>query len=117
MTQAELELVAGKMRDRGLHSSWLELIQFSRDVVGNLADAYQALLRSIPSPSEVSSDNPDAVLNVISNKLATALTLLTDEEQVDRWGANALFVINMPNTEGVIDSEVEQNRLRRNLDY
>ena len=33
MTQAELEQIATKMRATGLHSSWNELIEFSKDVV------------------------------------------------------------------------------------
>ena len=102
MTQAELEQLARKMRDRGLHYSWLELIEFTRDVIGNLADAYQALLRSISSPSENLNDT-DAEIRVITNKLATALTILTSEEKVARWRSDALSASNTPNTKRLID--------------
>ena len=61
MTEAELESVAGEMRYRGLHSSWNELLAFSQDVVGSLADAYQVRLRSMAKSDTVSSIDPDDV--------------------------------------------------------
>jgi len=99
MTQAELEQLAKKMRDRGLHSTWVELMEFSRDVIGNLADVYQALLRGISSPSEIYLNDTNAVIKVIINKLASALTILTSEEQVSRWRDTALSASDTPNTE------------------
>ena len=97
MTQEELEQSARKMRERGLHYSWLELMEFTRDIVGNLADAYQSLLREISSLSKDLNDT-DAEINVIANKLATALTILTSEENVTRWRNDALLASDMTNT-------------------
>lgn len=99
MTQAELEQLARKMRDRGLHYSWLELIAFSRDVVGNLVDAYQALARDISSSGDLHLNDTDVELKAISSKLALALTILTSEEQVSRWKSEALSASDTPNTE------------------
>jgi len=90
MTQTELELVARGVRARGLHSSWDELLTFSKDAVGSLVDAYQALLRSTAKSDKVSSTNPDNVRKVVKDKLAKALTLLTSEVQVAKWGSDAL---------------------------
>ena len=90
MTQAELELVARGIRDRGLHSSWTELVAFSGDVVGNLVDVYQALLRNtVPSGKTSSSDTID-VQKAVRDKFAVALALLTSEAQVVRWESEAL---------------------------
>jgi hypothetical protein len=109
MTQAELELIAREMRARGLHSSWNELLVFSDDVVGSLADAYQALLRSMEKSDKVSSTNPDNVRKIVKDKLAKALTLLTSEAQVAKWESKALMGNNRPGTRGVEDSRFEEN--------
>ena len=87
MTQAELEQLAREMRIRGLHSTWEELLAFSKDVVGSLADAYQALLRRSTLTDRTSSDDPNDVPKMIKDKVARALTLLTSEAQVARWEA------------------------------
>ena len=102
MMQEELEQSARKMRERGLHYSWLELMEFTGDVVGNLADAYQLLLRGISSLSKDLNDT-DAEMKVIANKLATALTILTSEEKVTRWRNDALLASDMTNTKRLID--------------
>ena len=102
MTQEELEQSARDMRERGLHYSWLELLEFTGDVVGNLADAYQALLRGISLLSKDLNDT-DAEIKVITNKLATALTILTSEEKVTRWRNDALLASDMTNTKRLID--------------
>ena len=90
MTQAELELVARGIRDRGLHSSWTELLAFSSDVVGTLVDAYQALLRNTVPSDKISSSDTIGVQEIVRDKLATVLTLLTNEAQVARWESEAL---------------------------
>jgi hypothetical protein len=97
MTQAELELVAREIRDRGLHSSWDELLTFSKDAVGSLVDAYQALLRSTAKSDKVSSSDSDDVQKMVRNKLAKALTLLTSEARVARWESEALTENNRHN--------------------
>ena len=97
MTQEELEQSARKMRARGLHYSWLELMEFTGDVVGNLADAYQALLKGISSLSK-DLDDTDTEIKMITDKLATALTILTSEEKVTRWRNDALLASDMSNT-------------------
>lgn len=89
MTQAELEQVAREMRARGLHLSWDNLLEFSRDVVGNLADAYQALLRNAALLGSASLSNSDNAQKIVKDKLAKALTLLTSEAQVARWKSEA----------------------------
>ena len=89
MTQAELELVARGMRARGLHSSWDNLLEFSKDVVGNLADAYQALLRNAALSGTSSLSDPNNAQKIVRDKLAKALALLTSETQVARWQSEA----------------------------
>jgi hypothetical protein len=89
VTQAELELVAREIRARGLHSSWEELLTFSKDAVGSLVDAYQALLRSTAKSAKVSSSDPDDAQEVVREKLAKALTLLTDKARVAKWESEA----------------------------
>jgi len=90
MTQAELELVAKEIRARGLHSSWDNLLEFSEGVVGNLVDAYQALIRNSALPDNTSFSNPDDAQRIAKDKLAKALTLLTSEAQVTRWESEVL---------------------------
>ena len=89
MTQGELERVAREMRTRGLHSSWEELLVFSKDVIGSLVSAYQVLLKSMTLPDNASNDIID-VRKVVRDKLARALTLLTSEAQVARWESDVL---------------------------
>ena len=114
MTQAELELVAKKMRTRGLHSSWDELLTFSKDVVGGLADAYQAVLKSTAKSDKVSSTNPDNVQKVVRDKLAAALTVLTSEAQVARWESDVLDGNNGPGTRQVDDQSLKRISHKRN---
>ena len=94
MTEAELESVAREMRYRGLHSSWNELLAFSQDVVGSLADAYQALLRSMAKSDTVSSFDSDDAQKLVRDKLAKALTLLTSEARVAKLESEALMESN-----------------------
>jgi hypothetical protein len=97
VTQAELELVAREIRARGLHSSWDELLTFSKDAVGSLVDAYQALLRSTAKSAKVSSSDPDDVQKMVRDNLAKALTLLTSEARVAKWESEALTENNRHN--------------------
>ena len=90
MTQADLELIARKMRARCLHSSWDGLLAFSRDVFGNLVDAYQALLKNLALLDKISSTSPDNAQRVVKDKLSAALVLLTSEAQVAKWESEAL---------------------------
>ena len=84
MTQAELEQVAREIRARGLHSSWDNLVEYSRDLVGNLAEAYRLLLENSLLSQRISSTNPDSLQAIAKDKLAKALTLLTSKAQVAR---------------------------------
>jgi hypothetical protein len=103
MTQAELELVARGIRDRGLHSSWTELVAFSGDVVGALVDVYQALLKkAVPSGKTSSSDTID-VQKAVRDKLAAALALLTSEAQVARWESEAFKENSSPVAQEIED--------------
>jgi len=94
VTQVELESVARAMRSRGLHSSWSELLAFSQDVVGSLADAYQALLRSMAKSDTASSTDPDDAQKFVRDKLVRTLTLLTSEERVAKLESEALMESN-----------------------
>jgi len=98
MTQADLELIARKMRARGLHSSWDGLLTFSKDVVGNLVDVYQALLKNSALPDKISSTNPDDAQRVVKDKLSAALVLLTSKAQVAKWESEALAGNNVLGT-------------------
>jgi hypothetical protein len=90
MTQAELEQIASQLRARGLHSSWNDLIEFSRGVVGGLVEAYQALLRDSASLGSIPSSNPENVQIMVRDRLVKALTLLTSETQVAGWKSEVL---------------------------
>lgn len=89
MTQAELGSIARKIRARGLHSSWDELLTFSEDVVGSLVNAYQVLLKSPALSEKASLSNHNGVQKVVRDKLAMAITALTSEAQVARWESEA----------------------------
>jgi len=109
MKQAELELIAREMRARGLHSTWNELIVFSEGIVGSLSEAYQTLLKSMAKSNTIPSTDPDDVQKVVRDKLAKALTLLTDKARVAKWESEALTEKNRPGTQGVEDSRFEEN--------
>jgi hypothetical protein len=109
MTQGELERVARGMRTRGLHSSWEELLVFSRDVIGSLVSAYQVLLKSMTLSDNASSSDVIDARKVIRDKLARALTLLTSEAQVTRWESDALTEDNSLGTQRIEDSRFEEN--------
>jgi len=106
MTQAELELVAREIRARSLHSSWDELLKFSRDTVGSLVDAYQALLRSAAKSDKISPSSLDDVQKVMRGKLAT---VLTSEARVAKWELEILTENNRAGTQRVEDSRFEEN--------
>ena len=106
MTQAELEQVAKEMRARGLHLSWDNLLEFSRDVVGNLADAYQVLLRNTALSDSTYLSNPNDVPKIVKDKLGKALTLLTSEAQVARWESEAWAENNISDAQEAKDSRV-----------
>ncbi len=109
MTQAEIERLARKVRARGLRSSWQELMQFSKDVVGGLADAYQALLKSTAKSDKISASNADDMQKVVRDKLAAVLTLLTSEAQVARWESEVLAGNSVLGTREVDNSGFEEN--------
>ena len=94
MTEAELESVAREMRYRGLHSSWNELLALSQDVVGSLADAYQALLMSMAKSDTVSSLDSDGAQKLVRAKLVKALISLTSEARVAKLESKALMESN-----------------------
>ena len=97
------------MRARGLHSSWDELLTFSKDAVGSLVDSYQALLKGTAKSDTVSSTNSDDVQKVVRDKLAKALMLLTSEARVAKWESEALMENNRPGAQGVEDSWFKEN--------
>jgi hypothetical protein len=90
MTQVELEQIAKQVRVKGLHSSWSELLEFSESVAGNLVDAYQALLRNSVSSGSMLSANPGDLQVLLQEKLGKALVSLASQEQVAKWGSEAL---------------------------
>ena len=87
MTQAELEQIATKMRDTGLHSSWNELIGFSNDVVGGLVEAYQTLLKDSASSN---GDNTEEKYLLVRDRLLKALVSLASPAHVARWESEVL---------------------------
>jgi hypothetical protein len=89
MTQAELDSIARKIRAKGLHSSWDELLEFSENVVGSLVNAYQALLKSPALSEKATLSNRNDAQKVVRDKLAMAITALTSEAQVARWESEA----------------------------
>ena len=99
LTYTDLEQLARQMRARGLHSSWIELIEFSQSVVGSLIDAYQALLRDSASSGRAFSGNPGDLQTMLKENLAKALTFLTSEAQVAKWESEALTRTNMQGKE------------------
>ena len=109
MTQAELELVARGMRARGLHSSWDNLLEFSKDVVSNLADAYQMLLKSPALSNTISSDDLGDTQNLVRDTLAKALALLPSETQVARWQSEAATENRKHETLGFEESTHKRN--------
>ena len=101
LNQVDLEQLARQMRARGLRSSWIELMEFSQSVVGNLVDAYQVLLiNSVPSSDTLSVNSGDFQA-FLQGKLGKALVTLTSQEQVDKWKAEALAG-NIPDIPGTI---------------
>ena len=109
MTQEELERVARKMRDRGLHSSWEALLTFSEDLVGNLVNAYQVLLKSPALSNTISPDDLGDTQNLVRDKLAKALALLTSETQVARWQSEATAENRKHETLGFEESTHKRN--------
>ena len=75
VTNAELEQIARAVRARGLHATWIELMEFSASVAG-LAEAYKGMLVS-PAPK-----GSDAALQ---EELGRALAWLTSPEQLSMW--------------------------------
>ena len=88
LTQLDLQNVARQARARGLHSSWVELLEFSQTTIGSLVDAYQALLRD--SNSGALSHNPSDLRIMLKDNLSKALTSLTSETQVAKWESEIL---------------------------
>jgi len=88
LTQMDLENLARKTRARGLHSSWIELLEFSQTVVGNLVDAYQTLLRD--SDGGDLAKNPIGLRTMLQDNLSKALISLTSEAQVAKWKSEIL---------------------------
>lgn len=89
LTQTDLEQLARQMRARGLHSSWNELLEFSESVVGNLVDAYQALLRNSVSSGSMPAANRGYLRGWLQKKLGKALVSLTSQEQLATWELEA----------------------------
>ena len=87
MTQAELEQIATKIRATGLHSSWNELIEFSKDVVGGLVEAYQALLKASASSN---GDNTEKMYLLVRDRISKALVSLTSPAHVARWESEVM---------------------------
>ncbi len=89
MTQTELEQVARRLRDIGLHASWNDLLALADNVVGNLVDAYQTVVGSYSTTNVVLSPAPDNVAMTLQEKLYKAIVSLTNEEMVARWRTEA----------------------------
>jgi hypothetical protein len=90
LTHTEVEQLANQIRAIGLHSSWNELLDFSQSVVGNLVEAYQALLKYSGTPDVGLSDPRWQVPVIVKKNLNKALTSLTSETQVLKWESEIL---------------------------
>jgi len=90
VTQGEVEQVAREIRNKIMHSSWNELIEFTEAVVGNLVEAYQILLKSLVLlDNTLPIDSGD--LKILSEgKLGKALMSLTSPEQVAKWRSEVI---------------------------
>ena len=105
MAPAELEKIVAKMRAMGLHASWNELIEFSNDVVGNLIEAYQTLLKDSASYNRKSTEKMHLL---VRDRLSKALVSLTSPENVARWESEALGNSNTELTtigKSILDTE------------
>ena len=90
MTQEDIEAVARKMRDTGLHVSWNDLLSLSKDAIGSIVDAFQGLLRNTFLLDREALTNREENQRIALESLSKALTLLTSEGQVSRWKSEAL---------------------------
>lgn len=89
MTQTELEQIARRIRDIGLHASWNDLLAFADNVVGSLVDAYRIAVGSSSSANVLLSPAPDNKYVILQEKLSKAIVSLTGEEMAARWRSEA----------------------------
>jgi len=89
MTQTELEQVARRLRDIGLHASWNDLLAFADNVVGSLVDAYQATVKNSLASNNKSLTSDSNVCITLQEKLYKAIVSLAGEEMVAIWGSKA----------------------------
>ena len=87
MTQAEVELVARKIRSRCLYSSWSDLVAFWQGVMDNLESAYRAEVLGTRANGNQISGQSGAEQATVGDRLARALSRLAGEEQVAQWRA------------------------------
>lgn len=74
-----------------------------------MADAYQALLRSMAKSDTASSTDPDDAQKFVRDKLVKTLTLLTSEERVAKLESEILTENNRFGMQRVEDSQFEKN--------
>lgn len=98
MTQAEAELIVREIRSQCLHSSWSDLVDFWKEVIGNLETAYRAVVQSTAPLRRIASRDSNDVQAIVRDKLAMALSQLAGARQVDRWEAEATEAIKSPPT-------------------
>jgi hypothetical protein len=79
MTQAEIEVVARRVRLRSLHSSWDEWVGFWQGVLGTMASAHRASTQSIAASQHMSSvdADADAMQREVRDQLAHAMRELS----------------------------------------
>lgn len=89
MTQAEVEIIAREIRTRCLRSSWSELVGFWQGVMGNLEEAYRAVVRSTASLDRIPLADLSDMQTIARDKLAMALRQMAGERQAAKWDAEA----------------------------
>lgn len=89
MTKAEVELIAREIRNRCLHSSWIDLVAFWQGVMVNLESAYLTMVQGAEATHHVSSEHSSELEPTVKDKLGMALSQLAGEKQVARLYAEA----------------------------
>lgn len=87
MTQKEVESVTREIRNKCLHASWDELVEFWDGVLDNLEGAYRAAVQRALSPGQMSLPYSNDAQTALRSKLAVALSHLAGYQQVAKWDA------------------------------
>ena len=87
MTQEEVESVTREIRNKCLHGSWDELVNFWDTVLYNLEGAYRESVQRTLSTGHTHSPYPNDAQEELRSKLAVALSQLAGQRWVEKWNA------------------------------